>query len=276
MFKVNLMKKMTAGKQSDSKETLALREAQELLRTEDARDAGTLKDLGMDHALRVHNKHETLNNFLSKYDKKYIFHISEIKKVCLQYNLKFLLSSFYRGHVDPMLPTKVRQFESNHLRHKKVKKFTRYDRGGEPDDSFTSQEVNYNYFIAAPKSSFELQENPKDPLFFADLGNDYFYLVHKWGDDLSITRRLITLTLYPILKGIVYLHNEIEILASLIFTGIGTIVLFALSLLLFGKEYRSNNISYIITFCIVATFISVHYVAGKIAMEKEWKSPFKD
>ena len=32
-------------------------------------------------------------------------------------------------------------------------------------------------------------ENADDPLLFAPIGNDYYYLIHKWGNDLSPFRK---------------------------------------------------------------------------------------
>ena len=46
------------------------------------------------------------------------------------------------------------------------------------------------YKIVAPSKLFRL-ENADDPILFAPIGNDYFYLIHKWGNDLHPLRRLI-------------------------------------------------------------------------------------
>ena len=40
-----------------------------------------------------------------------------------------------------------------------------------------------------------MQDNKKDPLLFADLGNGQYYLIHKWGEDLSWYRGL---ALFPL------------------------------------------------------------------------------
>jgi len=42
----------------------------------------------------------------------------------------------------------------------------------------------------APSALFRL-EKTDDPLLFAPLGNDYYYLVHKWGNDLHPLRKLM-------------------------------------------------------------------------------------
>jgi hypothetical protein len=43
--------------------------------------------------------------------------------------------------------------------------------------------------IMAPSKLFRL-EDKDDPLLFAPIGNDYFYLIHKWGNDLHPLRKL--------------------------------------------------------------------------------------
>ena len=42
--------------------------------------------------------------------------------------------------------------------------------------------------IIAPSKLFKL-ENYDDPLLFAPIGNGYYYLIHKWGNDLSPLRK---------------------------------------------------------------------------------------
>ena len=42
----------------------------------------------------------------------------------------------------------------------------------------------------APSKLFRLK-NTDDPLLFVPLGNDYFYLIHQWGDDLHPFRKAL-------------------------------------------------------------------------------------
>jgi len=44
----------------------------------------------------------------------------------------------------------------------------------------------------APSKLFKLK-NPDDPLLFAPIGNGYYYLIHKWGNDLHPLRRWLML-----------------------------------------------------------------------------------
>jgi hypothetical protein len=46
-------------------------------------------------------------------------------------------------------------------------------------------------------------ENADDPLLFAPLGKDYFYLIHKWGNDLDPFRKFIKWP-YKTFKNLVF------------------------------------------------------------------------
>ena len=46
------------------------------------------------------------------------------------------------------------------------------------------------FFILAPSSAFDLEDCNKDPLLFIPLKNNQYFLVHKWGSDLSWIKKL--------------------------------------------------------------------------------------
>ncbi|MCW5519589.1 hypothetical protein J1N09_07050 [Aureitalea sp. L0-47] len=95
-----------------------------------------------------------------------IFHIEDIKKLCITYRLRFLDSRFFKGEIPEEAISKIRQLEKEH-------------------DAALS-----GFKIVAPAKRLKL-ENADDPLLFAPLGNDYYYLVHKWGNDLHPFRKLL-------------------------------------------------------------------------------------
>lgn len=103
-----------------------------------------------------------------KFDKKRVFHISQIEQICNKYWLKFLPIQYFKGEIDENLPQKITNFELIY------------------GESVSSK----NSFIIAPSKSFELQEKLKDPLFFYKINDEYYYLIHKWGNDLNIFNRL--------------------------------------------------------------------------------------
>ncbi len=105
-----------------------------------------------------------------------IYHIDQIKKICIDYRLRFLNSKYFKGEIPQEAISKIKQLEKAH-------------------------EIELTGFkIVAPSKLFKL-EDKDDPLLFAPIGNDYFYLIHKWGNDLHPLRKLLV---WPF-KGIVNL-----------------------------------------------------------------------
>lgn len=99
-------------------------------------------------------------------DGEAIFHLNDIRKMCVDYRLRFLDSSYFKGEIPEEAISKIRRIEKEH------------------DTSLTKMK------IMAPAKLLKL-ENADDPLLFASLGNDYFYLIHKWGNDLHPFRKLL-------------------------------------------------------------------------------------
>jgi len=95
-----------------------------------------------------------------------IFHIDQIKQICIDYRLRFLNSKYFKGDIPQEAIHKIKQLEKNH-----------------------DIEV-CGFKIVAPSKLFKLKDKD-DPLLFAPIGNDYFYLIHKWGNDLHPLRKLL-------------------------------------------------------------------------------------
>ena len=107
-----------------------------------------------------------------------IFHINQIKKVSIDYRLRFLDSSLFKNEIPEEAITKISDLEKSH--NTKLEGFK----------------------IIAPSKAFQLI-NYDDPLLFAPIGNDYYYLIHKWGNDLVWYRKLMVLP-FKNLKNFVY------------------------------------------------------------------------
>jgi hypothetical protein len=106
------------------------------------------------------------NNFifdLLETDK--IFHLEQIKKVSIDYRLRFLDSHLFKNEIPEEAISAIHALEKNH---------------GTKLEGFK---------IMAPSKTFQLLSYD-DPLLFAPIGNNYYYLIHKWGNDLSATRKL--------------------------------------------------------------------------------------
>ena len=89
-----------------------------------------------------------------------IFHIDQIKKLAINFRLRFLDSHLFKNQIPDEAITKIRVLEKNH------------------------KTTLQGFKIIAPSKTFQL-ENYDDPLLFAPIGNNYYYLIHKWGNDLS-------------------------------------------------------------------------------------------
>lgn len=95
-----------------------------------------------------------------------IYHISQIKSVCIDYRLRFLDSKYFKGEIPQEAFGKISEIEKQHAIEVK------------------------GFKIVAPSKLFKLKDKD-DPLLFAPIGNDYFYLIHKWGNDLHPLRKIL-------------------------------------------------------------------------------------
>ncbi|MFL2578095.1 MAG: hypothetical protein ACJ0QE_05235 [Flavobacteriaceae bacterium] len=108
---------------------------------------------------------ESINNFdFDLLESHKIFHLDQIKEVCIDYRLRFLDLKYFKGNVPKEAIAKISALEKNH------------------DTALD------NFKVMAPSVLFRLKK-ADDPLLFVPLGNKYYYLIHKWGDDLSFFRK---------------------------------------------------------------------------------------
>jgi len=110
---------------------------------------------------------KTFNSFNTEsLDSEKIFHLNQIKKICIDYRLRFLDSELFKGAIPEEAISKIRQLEKYHQTELK------------------------GFKVLAPSKMFKLKDKD-DPILFAPIGNGYFYLIHKWGDDLHPFRKII-------------------------------------------------------------------------------------
>ncbi|WGK64814.1 hypothetical protein [Croceiramulus getboli] len=95
-----------------------------------------------------------------------IFHIDQIKKICIDYRLRFLDTKYFKGDFPQEALSKIKHLEQDH------------------------QIQLRGFKIVAPSKMFVLRKTD-DPLLFAPMGNDYYYLIHQWGNDLHPLRKLM-------------------------------------------------------------------------------------
>ena len=176
-----------------------------------------------------------------KIDSNRLFHIDQIRKICIDYRLRFLDFNFFKGGVPDEAYTKLKEFELNH-----------------PD-------LDLNIKMMAPTKLFQL-ENYDDPLMFVSLGNNYYYLIHKWGNDMSYFRKMFMWPFKNIYNILVY---------------IAIISLFFTTFVPDGIFFYKNNpeIQFFVVFLfmfksLAAIFIYFGFAMGKNFNENIWNSKF--
>jgi hypothetical protein len=160
--RINLEKKLLSERRKFKSEVAILEEVKAVF---EANEVARNQILNM-----LKNKSQTKANQLMfdlmETDK--IFHLEQIKTICIDYRLRFLDSHLFKNTIPEEAITKIRMIEEMH--HTKLEGFK----------------------IIAPSKAFHLL-NYDDPLLFLPIGNDYYYLVHKWGTEINATRKLLVL-----------------------------------------------------------------------------------
>ncbi|GAA4319235.1 hypothetical protein GCM10023115_45530 [Pontixanthobacter gangjinensis] len=119
-----------------------------------------------------------------------IFHLDDIYQICIDYRLRFLDSKFFKAKIPYEAVMEVNRLEKAH------------------------ETTLRGFKIVAPSKLFKL-ENADDPLLFAPIGNDYYYLIHKWGNDLHPFRKMIMWP-FKTLENFVVLLLAISFLTALL------------------------------------------------------------
>lgn len=99
-------------------------------------------------------------------DRSRIFHRDAIRELCVRYRLRFLHAGLFKGAIPRQAVQAVRDLER---------------RAGRPIHGFR---------IMAPASRFRLCDSEADPLLFVQVAEDRYYLVHRWGHDLAVSRAI--------------------------------------------------------------------------------------
>jgi hypothetical protein len=110
---------------------------------------------------------KTQNNFdFDLIESHRIYHLDQIREVCIDYRLRFLDIKYFKNDLPESAYQAINKIETDH------------------------GTVLTEFKIMAPSALFKL-ERKDDPLLFVSMGNNYYYLVHKWGNDLHPLRKLL-------------------------------------------------------------------------------------
>lgn len=169
-----------------------------------------------------------------------IFHRETIKKICIDYRLRFLDLSYFKADVPFEAIDKIKALEKKHktdVRHMK---------------------------IVAPSKLFKLQ-NADDPLLFVPIGNDYYYLIHKWGNHLHPLRRLM---MWPF-------KNIITSLLSIVLLSLFLTTMMPLSLFSAQPNWSDFLLIFLFMFkSIAAVVIYYAFASGKNFSRAIWDSSY--
>jgi hypothetical protein len=173
-------------------------------------------------------------------ETKRIFHRDTIKKICIDYRLRFLDLDYFKGDVPVEAIESIQALEQAH-----------------------NTELQ-NMKIVAPSKLFKLK-NADDPLLFVPIGNQYYYLIHKWGNDLHPFRQLLMWPFKNIITSILSI-----LLLSLVLTSF-------MPLTLFRAEPNWSDFILIFMFMfksIAAIVIYYAFAAGKNFSRAIWDSTY--
>ncbi|WP_299765668.1 hypothetical protein [uncultured Dokdonia sp.] len=124
------------------------------------------RESGILDVLKGVQKEDSVPFTIDLLDKDRIFHSKQIKKICINYRLRFLDTKYFKGKYPQGALDEIKYLENKH------------------------NTLLSNFKIIAPSKMFVL-EKADDPLLFAPMGNGYYYLIHKWGNDLHPLRKLL-------------------------------------------------------------------------------------
>lgn len=160
--RTNVEDRLRKHRSKDSPKSDLLAEVQNILDLEDHKDESVYNKLQSQEGI-------SQNSFnIDLLDTDRIYHVEHIKAICIDYRLRFLDSELFKGSIPYEAIMKIKALNKEH-----------------------GIELS-GFKIMAPSKLFKL-ENADDPLLFAPIGNDYYYLIHKWGNDLSPFRKLAVL-----------------------------------------------------------------------------------
>lgn len=190
---------------------------------------------------RIQNSNDdAVNTFsIDMLETNKIFTEAAIKKLALEYRLRFLNTKLYKNEIPESAIQDIEQFENE------------------------NNILISNFKILAPKQNFQLH-NYDDPLLFMTLGNGYYYYLSSWGNDLSKIRKIMYWPTQNLMNSCLFS----VVLAALILMfcwGINANLMeLTKSIAIFLFAWKS----------VVAIMIYYFFLTGNFPSEYNWNSKF--
>lgn len=177
MFKTDIIDK---AKSLEEQANSFVEDTKQLLLEENMRENGLLFAAGMNGAhierVRLDQEGAMRKQLRMKTGTQAVLTLEEIRKLCILYRLRFLPSKYYSGAIDALTGRKLAAF---------------LDKNGDPNPARSAETRLY---IMAPADVFKLnvhQPVPPDPVLFYRHDDGLYSVVHKWGNDMTIFRRIL-------------------------------------------------------------------------------------
>lgn len=158
--RTNIEEKLKKSKAKSFKGTEIMDQVAAILKEDDKREDAIMA------RMKSPQKPTPRNHFnIDLLNKDRIYHVDQIQDICITYRLRFLDTKYFKNEIPYEALMKIKEMEKDH-------------------------DIEMRGFkIVAPSKMFKL-EDADDPLLFAPIGNGYFYLIHKWGNDLNPFRKI--------------------------------------------------------------------------------------
>lgn len=177
---------------------------------------------------------------------EHVYELDEIKKVCVDYRLRFLDAKLFKGEIPLEVLLNMRNLENE-------------------------AKIPFKAFkIVAPAELFKLVEKDKDPILFGQLADNRYYFIGKWGKDMN-----------PLRKWLVYPFRDVSTFIKSIFI-LTALISFSLpsSWMVTSADESSFNIRMVLFFYVLfaTTAWSIMYAYPRVKNFNVylWNSRFFD
>jgi hypothetical protein len=178
---VSIEKELNKKVQKEIKMVEPLKEVKLLLEGDAAEDARILRGLSNNSQFnrmeRAVGEQVELERLKADYDGK-VFKLETIKKLAIDYHLRFLNSTHYSGAYDVEVAAKIKDFARV------------------TNTQLTDAGLRNDFFVLGPEELFELRHEKYiskknvDPVIFYKIDSTHYRLIHKWGKDFTFFRLL--------------------------------------------------------------------------------------
>lgn len=181
-MKVSIEKELEKKVQNEKAVFDPVKEVKLLMESNDTEKARILRGLSnnsqFNRVERMVGKQMDLEKLENAYDGR-VYTIEQIKDLCVDYNLRFLPSTYFTGSFDVEVAGKILEFSKK------------------TNTSVDDYSLRNSFYVMAPEEMFALKneryisKKELDPAIFYKIDSQHYRLVHKWGADFTIFRLLM-------------------------------------------------------------------------------------